>query len=95
MSKTVQTAFREVADALAQRGTIDEQIAAQIARAERRRGRGAAVGRALSGGRRFVPDRARCAAHRLCGAAAAGHDAASRAATNLVELYRSLGGGLD
>ena len=29
--KTVQTAFREVADALAQRGTIDEQLAAQRA----------------------------------------------------------------
>lgn len=27
--KTIQTAFREVADALAQRGTIDEQLAAQ------------------------------------------------------------------
>jgi multidrug efflux system outer membrane protein len=31
--KTLQTAFRETADALAQRGTIDEQIAAQSARA--------------------------------------------------------------
>lgn len=31
--KTLQTAFRETADALAQRGTIDEQIAAQAARA--------------------------------------------------------------
>jgi multidrug efflux system outer membrane protein len=30
--KTIQTAFREVADALAQRGTIDEQLAAQTAR---------------------------------------------------------------
>ena len=30
--KAIQTAFREVADALAQRGTIDEQIAAQSAR---------------------------------------------------------------
>lgn len=29
--KAVQTAFREVADALAQRGTIDEQVAAQAA----------------------------------------------------------------
>lgn len=27
--KAIQTAFREVADALAQRGTIDEQVAAQ------------------------------------------------------------------
>jgi len=27
--KTIQTAFREVADSLAQRGTIDEQVAAQ------------------------------------------------------------------
>ena len=32
--KTIQTAFREVADALAQRGTIGEQIGAQTARAE-------------------------------------------------------------
>jgi outer membrane protein, multidrug efflux system len=31
--KTLQTAFHETADALAQRGTIDEQIAAQSARA--------------------------------------------------------------
>jgi len=31
--KTLQTAFRETADALAQRGTIDEQVAAQSARA--------------------------------------------------------------
>ena len=30
--RAVQTAFREVADALAQRGTIDEQVAAQTAR---------------------------------------------------------------
>lgn len=29
--KAIQTAFREVADALAQRGTIDEQVAAQVA----------------------------------------------------------------
>ena len=27
--KTIQTAFREVADALAERGTIDDQLAAQ------------------------------------------------------------------
>ncbi|MFZ5774622.1 MAG: efflux transporter outer membrane subunit [Thermodesulfobacteriota bacterium] len=32
--KTIQIAFREVADALAQRGTIDEQLAAQQALAE-------------------------------------------------------------
>ncbi len=32
--KTLQTAFREAADALAQRGTIDEQVAAQAARAQ-------------------------------------------------------------
>ena len=32
--KTIQTAFREVADALAQRGTIDEQVAAQAALAD-------------------------------------------------------------
>jgi multidrug efflux system outer membrane protein len=32
--KAIQTAFREVADALAQRGTIDEQVAAQAALTE-------------------------------------------------------------
>ena len=32
--KAIQTAFREVADALAQRGTIDEQVAAQGALTE-------------------------------------------------------------
>ncbi len=32
--KAIQTAFREVADALAQRGTIDEQVAAQTALAD-------------------------------------------------------------
>jgi len=32
--KSIQTAFREVADALAQRGTIDEQVAAQQALAD-------------------------------------------------------------
>ena len=32
--KTLQTAFREVADALATRGTIDEQVAARTARAQ-------------------------------------------------------------
>jgi hypothetical protein len=35
--KAIQTAFREVADALAQRGTIDEQVRAQTARARRRK----------------------------------------------------------
>ena len=32
--KSVQTAFREVSDALAQRGTIDEQVAARAAKAD-------------------------------------------------------------
>ena len=32
--KSVQTAFREVSDALAQRGTIDEQVAARMAKAD-------------------------------------------------------------
>ena len=37
--KAIQTAFREVADALARRGTMDEQLAATAAPASRRRRR--------------------------------------------------------
>lgn len=91
--KAIQTAFREVADALAQRGTIDEQLRARTTRAE-------AAGTAyrlsdaryrsgvdpflttLDAQRTFYAAQQNLVQTRL--------DAAS----NLVELYRALGGGL-
>jgi multidrug efflux system outer membrane protein len=91
--KAIQTAFREVADALAERGTIDEQLRARATRAE-------AAGTAyklsdaryrsgvdpflttLDAQRTFYAAQQNLVQTRL--------DAAS----NLVELYRALGGGL-
>ncbi len=92
--KTVQTAFREVADALAQRGTIDEQIAAQTARAEaanvafrisdaRYRAGVDSFLTTLDSQRNLYTAQQQLVSTRL-----------SRG-SNLVELYRSLGGGLD
>jgi multidrug efflux system outer membrane protein len=92
--RSVQTAFREVADALAQRGTIDEQLAAQTARVS-----AATVALRISDARyragveSFLTtlDSQRTA-----------YSAQQQLVTtrlnrenNLVELYRSLGGGLD
>ncbi|HMI20147.1 MAG TPA: efflux transporter outer membrane subunit [Sphingomonas sp.] len=91
--KAIQTAFREVADALAERGTIDEQLTARANRVE-------AAGTAyklsdaryrsgvdpflttLDSQRTFYAAQQNLVQTRL--------DAAS----NLVELYRALGGGL-
>jgi len=91
--KAIQTAFREVADALAERGTIDEQLRARATRAE-------AAGTAyklsdaryrsgvdpflttLDAQRTFYAAQQNLVQTRL--------DAAS----NLVELYRALGGGV-
>jgi len=91
--KAIQTAFREVADALAERGTIDEQLRARASRVE-------AAGTAyklsdaryrsgvdpfltsLDAQRTFYAAQQNLVQTRL--------DAAS----NLVELYRALGGGL-
>ena len=92
--KTVQTAFREVADALAQRGTIDEQIAAQTARANaanvafrisdaRYRAGVDSFLTTLDSQRNLYTAQQQLVATRL-----------SRG-SNLVELYRSLGGGLE
>ena len=92
--KTVQTAFREVADALAQRGTIDEQIAAQTARANaanvafrisdaRYRAGVDSFLTTLDSQRNLYTAQQQLVTTRL-----------SRG-SNLVELYRSLGGGLD
>jgi multidrug efflux system outer membrane protein len=91
--KAIQTAFREVADALAERGTIDEQLRARASRVD-------AAGTAyrlsdaryksgvdpflttLDAQRTFYAAQQNLVQTRL--------DAAS----NLVELYRALGGGL-
>ncbi|UAJ12547.1 efflux transporter outer membrane subunit [Polymorphobacter megasporae] len=91
--KTVQTAFREVADALAQRGTIDEQIAAQSARVNAAQiAAKLAKARYQAGVDSFLTslDTQRTA-----------YAAQQQLVTtrfnrggNLVELYRSLGGGL-
>ena len=91
--RTIQTAFREVSDALAQRGRIGEQVAAQTARAD------AATGAARLSDARFragvdsflVTLDAQRTAY-----AAEQQLVTTRLtrASNLIELYRSLGGGL-
>ena len=91
--KTVQTAFREVADALAQRGTIDEQIAAQTARAH-----AADIAANLSDARyRAGVDSFLTSLDSQRTAYAAEQQLETtrlNRIANLVELYRSLGGGL-
>ncbi|WP_454280389.1 efflux transporter outer membrane subunit [Sphingomonas sp. Marseille-Q8236] len=92
--RTVQTAFREVADALAQRGTIDEQIAAQTARVE-----AANVALKISDARyrtgvesfltTLDSQRTAYSAQQLLVTTRLNR------ASNMVELYRSLGGGLN
>jgi multidrug efflux system outer membrane protein len=92
--KTIQTAFREVADALAQRGTIDEQLNAQLARAEAAR-----VAARLSDARyRAGVDSFLTSLDAQRTAYAVQQQLVTTRASrtsNLVELYRSLGGGLD
>src|SRR3546814_10563621 len=91
--KAVQTAFREVSDALAQRGRIGDQIRAQTTRAE-----AAGVAARLSDARfrsgvdsfLVTLDAQRTA----YGAEQALVTTRLTQASNLVELYRSLGGGL-
>ena len=92
--KTVQTAFREVADALAQRGTINEQIAAQTARVE-----AANVALKISDARyrtgvesfltTLDSQRTAYSAQQLLVTTRLNRE------SNMVELYRSLGGGLN
>lgn len=92
--KAIQTAFREVADALATRGTIGEQIAAQTARAN-----------AAAAAARLSDARYRAGVDSFLVALDAQRtDYAARQqllttrlarASNLIELYRALGGGLD
>lgn len=92
--KAIQTAFREVADALAQRGTIGEQVAAQTARAD-----AAGVAARLSDARyRAGVDSFLTALDAQRTAYAAQQQLVTTRLThrsNLVELYRSLGGGLN
>jgi multidrug efflux system outer membrane protein len=91
--RAVQTAFREVADALAQRGTITEQVRAREARAN-----AAAVAARLSDARyRAGVDSFLTSLDAQRTSYAAQQDVVTtRLAriSNLVELYRSLGGGI-
>jgi multidrug efflux system outer membrane protein len=92
--KTIQTAFREVADALAPRGKIGDQVRAQSARVESAR-----VAARLSDARfragvdsfltTLDAQRTSYAAEQQLVLTRLGQ------AGNLVELYRSLGGGLE
>lgn len=91
--KTIQTAFREVSDALATRGTINEQVSAQTARAE-----AAGVSLKLSDARyragvdSFLNT---LDAQRTSYSASQQLQTTRLArASNLIELYRALGGGL-
>ncbi|MHA6717965.1 efflux transporter outer membrane subunit [Sphingomonas sp. RS6] len=92
--KTIQTAFREVADALAQRGTIDEQVRAQTARAN-----AAEIAARLSDARyRAGVDSFLTALDSQRSAYAAEQQLVTTRlsqASNLVTLYRTLGGGLE
>ena len=91
--RAIQTAFREVADALAQRGTIDEQVSAQTARAN-----SAQVAARLSDARyRAGVDSFLVSLDAQRTAYAAQQQLVTTRlsrASNLIELYRSLGGGL-
>jgi multidrug efflux system outer membrane protein len=92
--RAIQTAFREVADALAQRGTIGEQVSAQSARAN-----AAQVAARLSEARyRAGVDSFLVSLDAQRTAYAAQQQLVTTrltAASNLVELYRSLGGGIN
>ncbi|HEX8484720.1 efflux transporter outer membrane subunit [Sphingomonas sp.] len=91
--RTIQVAFREVADALAQRGTIGEQVAAQAARAE-----------AATVAARLADARYRAGVDSFLTALDSQRTAYSvqqqlvtarlNEGSNLIEVYRTLGGGL-
>ena len=82
----IQTAFRDVADALARRGTINDEIAARQRQQAATARHLSADRSALQCGNRSVPDRARRAAVLLCGAADAGVDQAHRGAEHRRDL---------
>ncbi|GGB29591.1 multidrug transporter [Sphingomonas metalli] len=91
--QTIQTAFREVADALAQRGTVGEQLSAQTARAEAAQ----ATARLSEARFRAGVDSFLTTLDSQRNAYAAQQQLVTTRLTresNLIELYRSLGGGL-
>jgi len=92
--RSIQSAFREVADALAQRGTIDAQMAAQTARAE-----SAQIAARLSDARYRVGVTSFITALDAQRTAYSAQQqlVTTRLArtTNLIDLYRALGGGLN
>ena len=92
--KAIQTAFREVSDALAQRGRINEQVTAQM-----RRTKAAQVSANLAEARfRSGVDSFLTTLDSQRTAYAAEQQLVNTRlleATNLIELYRSLGGGAD
>ncbi len=92
--KAIQTAFRETADALAQRGTIDEQVAAQAALvAANRQALDLAQARYDRGADTYlnvlIAQRSYYAAQQTLVVAKLARQ------VNLVNLYAALGGGLD
>ncbi|HXV00502.1 MAG TPA: efflux transporter outer membrane subunit [Caulobacteraceae bacterium] len=92
--KSVQTAFRETADALAQRGTVEEQLAAQVALvAANRQALALAEARYERGADTYlnvlIAQRATYAAEQTLVAAKLARQ------TSMVTLYGALGGGLD
>ncbi|MFM0276515.1 efflux transporter outer membrane subunit [Paraburkholderia sediminicola] len=92
--KTIQAAFREVADALAERGTIDERISVQKARASAAQAAAKlSDARYRSGVESFLTalDAQRTAYATEQQLATTRLDRIG----NLIELYRSLGGGLN
>jgi multidrug efflux system outer membrane protein len=92
--KAIQTAFREVADALAQRGTIDDQLQSQERLVRAASGSlSLSMARYRSGTDPFL--NTLTAQVTLYGAQQSLISARLTRATNLVALYRTLGGGLD
>jgi multidrug efflux system outer membrane protein len=92
--KAIQTAFREVADALAQRGTIEAQLQSQERLVKAASGSlGLSTARYRSGTDPFL--NTLTAQVTLYSAQQTLISARLTRATNLVALYRTLGGGLD
>ncbi len=90
--KAVQAAFREVADALAGRATLGEQLAAQQAQAAAEARRLVLAERLLAGGAASALDRLDAERSALAAQQAVVQLQLSRA-QNAVQLYRVLGGG--
>jgi multidrug efflux system outer membrane protein len=92
--KAIQTAFREVADALAQRGTIEDQLQSQERLVQAASGSlNLSTARYRSGTDPFL--NTLTAQVTLYSAQQSLISARLTRATNLVALYRTLGGGLD